>query len=59
MARAVLSTSSASSRPDTTVSPMAAAPSMRARWEIDLSPGTAMRPLSAREPERRAVSRMG
>ena len=28
------------------VSPMATAPNMRARWDMDLSPGTLIRPLS-------------
>ena len=46
MALAVLITSSASSRPVTLVSPIATAPSIRARCDIDLSPGTRMRPVS-------------
>ena len=45
-ARAVASTSSPSSRPVTRVRPTARAPSIRARCEIDLSPGTAGAPSS-------------
>ena len=48
-ALAVLSTSSPSSRPQIVVRPVARAPSMRARWEIDLSPGTRTVPESARD----------
>ena len=40
MAAAVASTSSPSSRPSISVSPTASAPSISARCEIDLSPGT-------------------
>ena len=40
MALPVLSTSSASRSPSTTVSPLAMAPNMRARCDMDLSPGT-------------------
>ena len=46
MALAVLSTSSPSSSPEMRVSPTVSAPKMRARCEIDLSPGTRTRPLS-------------
>ncbi len=45
MALAVLTTSSASRRPLMRVSPMAMAPSMRARCDMDLSPGTLIRPF--------------
>ncbi len=45
MAAAVAITSADSSSPPTRVSPIASAPSMSARCEIDLSPGTATRPL--------------
>ena len=45
---AVAATSSASSRPVMRVTPVARAPRINARWEIDLSPGTLIR------PERRA-----
>ena len=44
-ALAVLSTSSPSSRPLMRVSPTASAPRIRARCEIDLSPGTRTRPV--------------
>ena len=50
IASAVLSTSSASSRPEMRVSPTASAPRIRARWEIDLSPGTAAVPLQGAGP---------
>ena len=50
----VLRTSSPSSRPEMRVSPTASAPKIKARCEIDLSPGTRTRPASGRE--RRAVS---
>ena len=43
----VLSTSSPSRRPSTRVSPQVRRPKMKARWEIDLSPGGRKRPLSA------------
>ena len=45
MARAVASTSSDSSRPRMRVSPTEMAPSISARCDIDLSPGTRIRPL--------------
>src|SRR6185295_1083407 len=43
---AVLRTSSPSSRPEILVSPTESAPRMRARCEIDLSPGTRTFPVS-------------
>src|SRR5579862_183835 len=57
IALAVPSTSSASSRPETLVSPTASAPRIRALWEMDLSPGTGAVPASG--PARRAVSGLG
>ena len=48
-ALAVLSTSSPSSRPAMAVRPVASAPNISARCEIDLSPGTRTRPESARD----------
>ena len=42
MAAAVRSTSSPVSRPAMRVSPIASAPNIKARWLIDLSPGTAI-----------------
>ncbi len=45
-ALAVSSTSSASSSPVSRVTPVAKAPSISARCEIDLSPGTRTRPRS-------------
>jgi hypothetical protein len=50
MASAVLRTSSASNSPEMCVSPTASEPRIRARWEIDLSPGMAVIPASG--PER-------
>ena len=52
-ASAVRSTSSPSSTPVTRVSPTLSRPKMNARCEMDLSPGTRMRPASA--PPRRAL----
>ena len=46
-ARAVARMSSPSSRPSMSVTPFAMAPRIRARWEIDLSPGARTRPDSA------------
>ena len=57
MARAVLITSSASSKPVITVSPTAVAPNIKARCEIDLSPGTSTLPLRA--PQRRLCKGRG
>ena len=54
---AVLSTSSPSSNPLISVSPTESAPRIKARCEIDLSPGTRRRPRSG--PWRRAVSGAG
>src|ERR1035441_3433102 len=54
MASAVCSTSSPSKRPATVLSPTVSAPRIRARCEIDLSPGTRVRPCKG--PPRRAVS---
>src|SRR5262245_32785223 len=48
-ALAVLRTSSPSSRPAMVVRPVASAPNIRARCEIDLSPGTRTRPERGRD----------
>ena len=55
---AVLRGSSAGSRPSMRVSPSAMAPNNRARWEIDLSPGTRTVPRR-RRPLVRVVVAMG
>ena len=57
IALAVLSTSSPSSSPEIRVSPTESAPRIRARCEIDLSPGTRTLPVSA--PLERASSGVG
>jgi hypothetical protein len=49
---AVLSGSSAGSRPSMRVVPSAMAPNNRARWEIDLSPGTRTVPRRLPPPGR-------
>jgi hypothetical protein len=46
IAAAVRRTSSPVRRPVIVVSPTANAPNMSARWEMDLSPGTVMVPVS-------------
>ena len=54
--RAVLSTSSPSSRPAIVVSPTVSAPRIRARCEIDLSPGTRTRPGKRAAAARRSAA---
>ena len=56
MALAVLRTSSPSSRPEIRVSPTASAPKIRARCEIDLSPGTRTLPVRGRSNGLQAAS---
>ena len=56
-AAAVASTSSPSSRPLISVRPTASAPSISARCEIDLSPGTPIRPASGVRAARRSAER--
>ena len=58
MALAVLMTSSPSSRPVIRVSPTASAPRIRARCEIDLSPGTRTRPLQRARSGGRSAARL-
>ena len=52
-------TSSPSSSPSTMVSPQASRPKMKARWEIDLSPGGRKRPPSAGPRTRAQAGRRG